>query len=253
METGDPDPAALEHRRRSKGGKAATRATSADGYLRHDITMLQFNLDDVARFAGRLKRLHLEYADIFPLLENWERQMEAGNRKGILAGTDGKGDPMPLVTYRPRGLKRKLTLAERLGQRPNLRRGKYGGRGPAQGEVIANNNLTSAAYRTLDGPPLAPRRQYSRVITNAVTAHYGDPTNRTVWYVELGWGDVVSAGGFPFLAVHFDGKPLGKKGPRKRRDLRGIRPETKALMLKSFRSWAALAIRGKAFMEGIGL
>ncbi len=215
--------------------------------------MLKFNLDDVARFAARMKRLDLTRGDVTPLLLNWERQMEEGNRKGVLAGTDGAGKPMIAVTYRPVGqVRKKLTLGERLGQRPNKRRGEYGGIGPAQGGLLENNNLTSKAYRQLEGPPLAPRRQFSRVITNAATGHYPDMTHPGVYYVELAWGEVVSPKGFHFLPVHFDGKPLGRNGPRKKRDLRGIRPEDKEKMLKSLRSWCMLTIRGKAFWESVG-
>ncbi len=213
--------------------------------------MFKFNLDDVARFAARLKRLDLAKQDVLPLLEHWERRLEEGNRKGVLAGTDGNGNPMIPVTYRPNGQGRKLTVAERLGQRPNLRRGKYAGIGAAQGGLRANNNLTSTAYRQLDGPPLAPRRQFSRVITNAATANYPDVTQHGVWYVELAWGDVVSPKGFRFLPVHFNGLPLGRGGPCKRRDLRGIRPATRELMLRAFRSWAMLTIRNKAFLDTI--
>ena len=215
--------------------------------------VLKFNLDDVARFAARMKRLDLTRGDVKPLLENWERQMEEGNRKGVLAGTDGAGNPMVPVTYRPVGTARKkLTLGERLGQRPNKRRGEYGGIGPATGGLLANNNLTSKAYRQLDGPPLAPRRQFSRVIANAITGNYPDVTHPGVYYVQLAWVEVVSPKGFHFLPVHFDGKPLGKHGPRITRDLRGVRPADKEKMLKSLRSWCMLTIRGKAFLESVG-
>ncbi len=215
--------------------------------------MLKFNLEDCARFAARMKRLDLTRADVTPLLENWERQLEDGNRKGVLAGTDGAGNPMIPVTYRPVGqVRKKLTLGERLGQRPNKRRGEYGGIGPVQGGLLANNNLTSQAYRQLDGPPLAPRRQFSRVITNAVTGNYPDVTQRGVYYVELAWGEVVSPKGFHFLPVHFKGLPLGKHGPSIKRDLRGVRAADKEKMLKSLRSWCMLTIRGKAFLENLG-
>ena len=215
--------------------------------------MLKFNLDDVARFAARMKRLDLTRGDVTPLLLNWERQMEEGNRKGVLAGTDGAGKPMIAVTYRPVGeARKKLTLGERLGQRPNKRRGEYGGIGPAQGGLLENNNLTSKAYRQLDGPPLAPRRQFSRVIANAAPGHYPDMTHPGVYYVELAWVEVVSPTGFHFLPVHFGGKPLGRNGPRKTRDLRGVRPDDKEKMLKSLRSWCMLTIRGKAFWESVG-
>ena len=136
---------------------------------------------------------------------------------------------------------------------PGSRRGKYGGIQPAGGGLLANNNLTKAAYQTLTGPPLAPRRQYSRVITNAATTSYPDVRTPGIWYVELGWGDVVSPSGYSFLPVHFNGLPLGRGGPCRRRDLRGIRPETKELMLTAFRAWARLTIRGKAFMAELGL
>ena len=216
--------------------------------------MMKFDMGDCGRFAARIKRLDLTRGDITPLLLNWERLLEAGNRKGVLAGTDGKGQAMIAVTYRPVGTPRKkLTLGERLGQKVNKRRGEYGGTMAAGGGLLTNNNLTSAAYRQLDGPPLAPRRQFSRVISNAVTGHYPDMTTRGVYYVELAWGEVVSPTGYRFLKVHFDGQPLGKNGPSIKRDLRGIRPDDRAKMIKSLRSWCALTIRGKAFMESVGI
>jgi hypothetical protein len=215
--------------------------------------MMKFNMADCGRFAARIARLDLTRGDITPLLLNWERQLEEGNRKGVLAGTDKDGHPLIAVTYRPVGPPRKkLTLGERLGQKQNKRRGEYGGMMAAQGGLLANNNLTSAAYRQLGGPPLAPRRQFSRVISNAVTGHYPDMVKPGVYYVELAWGEVVSPKGFHFLKVHFDGLPLGRNGPRIKRDLRGVRPDDRLKMIKSLRSWCMLTIRGKAFLEGLG-
>ncbi len=243
MITLDLADAVLTSERRAMSSSSMTRKRN----------MLKFNLDDVARFAARMKRLDLTRGDVTPLLENWERQMEEGNRKGVLAGTDGAGHPMIAVTYRPAGqVRKKLTLGERLGQRPNSRRGVYGGIGPARGGLLANNNLTSRAYRQLDGPPLAPRRQFSRAIANAVTGNYPDVTRRGVYYVELAWGEVASPKGFHFLPVHFEGKPLGKHGPSIKRDLRGIRPGTRESMLKALRAWCMLTIRAKAFLENLG-
>lgn len=215
--------------------------------------MISFNLADCGRFAARIKRLDLTRGDMTPLLKNWERLMEAGNRAGILAGTDGKGQPMIAVTYRPVGpARKKLTIGERLGQKQNKRRGEYGGMMAAQGGLLANNNLTSAAYRQLDGPPLAPRRQFSRTITNATTGNYPDLVQHGVYYVELAWGEVVSPSGFHFLPVHFKGLALGKNGPCIKRDLRGVRPADIEKMRASLRRWCALTIRGKAFLEGLG-
>ena len=171
----------------------------------------------------------------------------------MLDGTDGKGLRMAAVTYRPAGIPRhKLTLGERLGQKANKRRGEYGGIMPSGGGLLANNNLTAKAYRELIGPPLAPRRQFSRVITNAVTGNYPDLTRPGVYYVELAWGEVVSPSGFHFLPVHFKGLPLGKHGPRIQRDLRGVRPDDLDKMRASLRRWCALTIRDKAFLENLG-
>jgi hypothetical protein len=215
--------------------------------------MMKFDLADCGRFAARIHRLDLTRGDVTPLLLNWERQLEEGNRKGVLAGTDKNGVPMIAVTYRPVGTPRKkLTLGERLGQKQNKRRGEYGGTMAAGGGLLANNNLMSAAYRQLDGPPLAPRRQFSRVISNAVTGHYPDMTAPGVYYVELAWGEVVSPKGFHFLPVHFKGLPLGRNGPRITRDLRGVRPDDRVKMIKSLRRWCMLTIRGKAFLEDLG-
>ena len=85
--------------------ECARRAVAA--WDRDSTTMISFNLADCGRFAARIKRLDLTRGDMTPLLKNWERLMEAGNRAGILAGSDGKGQPMIAVTYRPVGPARK--------------------------------------------------------------------------------------------------------------------------------------------------
>ena len=104
------------------------------------------------------------------LLESWERLVEAGNRKGLLAGQDKDGHPAPPLKYRPKGEVRKLTLEQRLGQHPRKGRGKY------YGGVGAG--LTTAEYRLLDGPRDVPRKQFSRAITNASTSHGRVPGER---------------------------------------------------------------------------
>ena len=74
----------------------------------------------------------------------------------MLAGTDGDGNLMDKVTYRPKN-PRQMTINERLGQRVNIRRGRFAGVGYdayKARELLPNNNLTSSAYRRLTGPPL---------------------------------------------------------------------------------------------------
>ena len=204
--------------------------------------MLKFNLDDIARFAARIKLLNLSEADVAPLLENYERIMEEDNRKGVLAGTDKNGIAAPPLRYRPINA-RKMTLEDRLGQRPNLRRGKYAGLQPATGNMLANNNLTTSAYRKLDGPRLAPRKQFSRVITNVEISSLPDVTKRGAYVVILAWKDIVTPKGKHFLINHFTGRGQSLY------DLRGVRPAGISKMRDSLRSWCMLTIRGKSLSE----
>lgn len=207
--------------------------------------MLHFDQGDITRFAARMTRLTM-FADpnnpvlvaaMTDLMESWERIMEEGNRKGVLAGTDKDGISAPPLLYRPVGGVRKLTVAQRLGQRPNLKRGKYAGTGSSPG-ILPNNNLSTSEYRHLAGPRLAPRKQFSRVITNAATGHGRDPDNPYAWFAELAWIDVVNVKGEHFLHYHFDGDGQAKY------DLRGVRPADVEKLRDSLRSWAKLVIRG---------
>ena len=173
-----------------------------------------------------------------PLLETIARVMDDDNRRGILASEDGNGNPMVAVTYRPvspktgqvvRGGKgAKLTIEQRLGQAARTSRGKYSRIG--SGAERTNNNLTSAEYRKLGGPPLAPRKQFSRVITNYMQ-RYGQ-TSATTWEVIGAWINVLSKKGVPFLRFHFDGE-----GRLPTRDLRGIRPWGMEKIRSASRAW----------------
>ncbi len=198
--------------------------------------MITLDLSDAVLTSDRVARRLRAIADFMkyakPLMQSIERRIEEGNRKGVLAGMDKDGNLAPPLTYRPFSAV-KLTVAQRLGQRPNLRRGKYyGGTGAG---------LTTTEYRKLDGPRLAPRRQFSRSITNFATGHYR--LDETSWGAVGGWVEVVSRTGFHFLPVHFDGKPLGRHGPSKRYDLRGVRPADRELIKRDIYNWAKLTIR----------
>ncbi len=205
--------------------------------------MFQVNLADIGRFGARVRLLTIFARPndpvlvraVIELLESWERRLEEGNRKGVLAGTDKDGHPAPIPTYRPFN-PAKLTLAQRLGQSARLRRGRYN---PGMGA-----NLTTAEYRRLTGPFLAPRKQFSRVVTNVETGHGRDPARPYVWFATLAWRDVVSRTGFHFLPVFFDGLPIGRNGPIKRYDLRGVRPVDREKMKGDLNAWAKLLIRG---------
>jgi hypothetical protein len=202
-------------------------------------------LAGIERLERRLRECVGFMNEAKPLMEHWERIIEDQNRKGVLAGTDKDGDPAPLLVYRLTYAQRranyagarpvKLTLAQRLGQRPNLRRGRTAGYGTYAG-ILDNNNLTSTEYRKLDGPRLAPRRQFSRVITNLATSSWqtDDPN---VWVAQGAWVDVVTPKGKKFLHYHFDGDGQAQY------DLRGVRPAALNDCREALRRWAKDTIR----------
>jgi hypothetical protein len=170
-----------------------------------------------------------------PLMITWGRIIDEDNRKGVLAGTDHTGALMRPVSYRPVGKPGvKLTVAQRLGQAPRAKRGRYAAFGSI--ETGLHNNLKSSAYKLLDGPALAPRKQFSRVITNLLT-RFGKLSNG-IWECVGYWNDVVSEKGVPFLHWHFTGTT---KLPQ--RDLRGLRPDGVEKARKSMRAWMIDVIR----------
>lgn len=185
--------------------------------------------------------------DATPLMQSWMIIMEKDNREGILAGTDKDGVPMLPVEYRPkpppgfRVTKPPKDQAHnanryRLGQSARLKSGTFSGLSPiGPGWVLANNNLRTSEYQQLAGPPLAPRDQFSRVITNYKTDYAKMPSGN--WVTTFWWDEVVDTRGRPFLHYHFNG--IGQK----RRDLRGIRPGGIVKALDALRNWARLAIR----------
>lgn len=195
-------------------------------------------LDGITRRLGQLRD-----PDAAPLMFTFCRIIDNDNRTGVLAGTDKDGAQMLPVTYRPEpGSKGRLTAGQRNNVSAKKRRGAYAGIGSHPAGT--NNNLTSAEYRLLKGPPLAPRSGFSRVITNLLT-RFGR-TTKGVWEAVGYWNEVVNTKGDTFLQYHFDGDPLGKNGPRKKRDLRGVRPEGVARAVKALYSWALDQIRSQS-------
>jgi hypothetical protein len=193
------------------------------------------DLSGLDRLAGKLKSLtHLDATD---LMLTWSKVIDQDNRDGVMAGLDKDGVPMAPVTYRPKYSQigpltkhskvGKPTKEQRGGRNANARKGAY--------NPSPMGGLSSAEYRLLAGPPLAPRYQFSRVITN-LKVGFGrlDSGN---WYAAGMWDEVLSAKGVPFLRFHFDG--IGQK----RRDLRGVRPAGVDKARSALRNWARLAVR----------
>jgi hypothetical protein len=199
-------------------------------------TTATIDLAGLDRLTTRLRRI--VNPDATPLMLTWMNIIDDDNRKGVLAGLDKDGNPMRPVTYRPKKPGMKLTIEQRLGQRPNKKRGRYAAFGSVAN--APHNNLTSSQYRQLDGPPLAPRRQFSRAITNLLTAFTpGEIAARAGRWEAWGyWNEVVSAKGVPFLKFHFDGE-----GNLPKRDLRGLRPDGVTKARNAMRAWAIDIVR----------
>jgi hypothetical protein len=196
------------------------------------------DVSGVDRLQERLRRI--ADPDATPLMATFMRIIDDDNRKGVLAGTDMNGNPMIPVRYRPKlkpGQKAaQLTVAQRLGQKPNIKRGRYATFGSIGSGL--NNNLSSAEYRLLGGPPLAPRGQFSRVITNLLTDYDDSQRLSGKWEAWGYWDGVVSTKGVAFLKFHFNGE-----GHLPTRDLRGLRPEGRELARQAFRNWAMDMVR----------
>lgn len=172
--------------------------------------------------------------DATPLMLSWMQIIDQDNRQGVLHGLDKDGVPMIPVKYRPKPPgPLKPDKRQRGNLRANARKGHFLGLGPRVSGL--HGNLSSAEYRLLGGPPLAPRDQFSRVITNLYTAHGRDGQ---AWYAMGYWEQVVNEDGVPFLRYHFDGV-----GRLPRRDLRGVRPDGIAKARSSLRAFASGLLR----------
>jgi hypothetical protein len=178
-----------------------------------------------------IKLGNLAHLDMAPLRVEVEAIIVEGNRRGILSGLDSAGVPLAKTTYRN---SRARFTPGRKGARKGTRKGRFQGLG-----ALANGNLTSAEYRRLDGPPLAPRREQSRVITNFVTRSSQDADGALRF--QAGWADVVSVKGIPFLPFHFAGSTGKRRLPR--RNLVGIRPVDQIEIRKAIRDHFAAALR----------
>lgn len=193
------------------------------------------NLDAIDRLQARFERI--ANPDARGLMATWIEIIKEDNRRGVLAGLDKDGIPLPGVKYRPIGVAQKLTKAQRGGLRANARQGRYS---PAF-VTVSHGNLSSSEYRKLDGPPLAPRRQFSRVITNLKT-DYLPPQSSTgggVQWEAFGWWDqVVSSKAVPFLIYHFTGA-----GNLPVRNLAGVRPEGVQRARETARNWMMDIVR----------
>lgn len=193
-----------------------------------------------------------------PLLEAWSDVLVEDNRRGVMQGIDGDGNPMTPTKYR-----RSITQAGA---------GKAGDKFfNAQGQAFSNIEISSGflfanltgqnsegfkpgpgankstrEYRRATGPPLAPFGAASRVISNYMVEAIVDAN---MVGVEGGWNDIVSKTGFEFLPVHFRGSGIhnaaqvfarsigGGNFDLPRRNLVGLRQWGKSQARKELNTW----------------
>jgi hypothetical protein len=170
------------------------------------------------RLLVRLQRLRR--VDYQPLFDVFLDVIVEDNRAGVLSGLDKDGRAMAPVTYRTgRARRTRFRSGQAMGTRIGRFKGRHkGGMNARFVTRLPNNNLTTAEYKRLAGPPLAPRGDHSRVIANLVKR-----TPRMeggAWIVVCAWADVLDPKGRPLLPKHFEGR-----GRLKTRDLRGVRPQ----------------------------
>jgi hypothetical protein len=175
---------------------------------------------------------HLTEFDAYPLMERWADIIVEGNRRGLLAGTDGYDNPMPALKYRDGKVK-----ATRNRRVPMYGTSLYETTGIGNFGTGPNDNLPASKYRDLTGPRLAPRRDASRAIKNLHTEIRHDPTNKT-WEVIGAWYQVVSEDGVPFLPFHFRGE-----GRLPTYDLRPIRAKDRQFALNALRAFVLQQFR----------
>ncbi len=181
------------------------------------IATTTVNTQGLDLLIGRVRALTM--IDFSPLMIEWRTILEEDNVEGAMAGLDGFGNPLEPVTYRPdprAGSRKTIDMTE-----------------------LVNGNLSSQAYRTLDGPPLAPRGLDSRIVTHFETAH-GREANPDEWYALGAWKDVLSIASVPFLPFHFRGE-----GNLPVRDLAHVRPTAMAKARQALRDFVNGILRGQ--------
>lgn len=180
-----------------------------------------------AEITGRLRRMldSMTNPDFSAFMQQCEIAIHEGHIRGVMAGTGGDGHKLIETSYR-------TSEAAPLKKSRTIRNSRFGPPG-----ITKDDNLTTAEYVKLKGPPLAPRGLGSRVIRNFASESGLDADG---WYVTAYLVGIISRKGKPFMEYHFTG---AERLPR--RDLRGIRPETKSRILKLL----DLEIRRQFFAE----
>lgn len=147
--------------------------------------------------------LRYENPNLEPLMEEIKDVLYDQNKISVLAGIDVDDQPMPIT-------QRQLKVNE-----SNARRATQG-----QGPRLFKQNRSPYGL-VHDGPPLDPRYQESRIITNLAMTHHEEAPGE--WWVIGAWDTVVSSKGVQFMPFHFRGEGKLPKRNRAGIDSEGLR------------------------------
>lgn len=200
-----------------------------------------FNLAPIQRLRRGLAKL--ESVDPTPILETLEAVLQEDNRRGVMGGIDGDDQPMIRTTYRMSLISANANMSARVGELPaEFTRKETNDIG---------SSLKTSEYKKLSGPPLAPRGEGSRVISNYRTNNGREGKG---WFVEGSWIDILSRKGVPFIGAHFRGlhafffstNPNGKRRGYTvnlpRRNLVGLRKWGRDEARAQVKAWAQQVI-----------
>lgn len=167
--------------------------------------MSRLDFSGVVNVQARLRRVAaLSRADIEPLLQEGGRILIEDNARGLLAGEDAHGAPMP-ATQRELGI--------------------------------------GSSRREGSGPPLAPKRRQSRAIAwfarGGGAPRYGQ--DGTGYFVDAGWDSFTAPNGRDILSMHAY-PAAGARYPR-RDVISRPRPTAVARFREAVRVWAQNLIR----------
>lgn len=206
------------------------------------------NIDDNAFSAFVTLDRIMNFTMYFPLLRyRLAATAMICNKLGVLAGLSGTtGQPLEKVAYRKQDIRDGIpthnlsTSMQALQAEANLMVAP-----PDYGDSQLFSTCQSSAYdptpvyadyqtyKNYDGPPLAPRRLQSRVITNYVVN--ADNAHDQV-SLECGWEDIYSVDDYgktsAFMNSHFEGSDGQKK-----RDLRGGTDYEKQQFERQIKAW----------------
>ena len=132
-----------------------------------------------------------------PLLDDFYRVIVEDNRRGVMMGIDKNDKPAPTLKYRNAAKIQSGARKTSTGMFGVQEGSRFKGMAPRAGNMLSNNNLTTAQYRKMTGPRQAPRRDSSRIIANLKKRdHQFDGKS---WIVEAYWDQYVTPKNQPIL------------------------------------------------------